>query len=155
MEKWHFKAKNNPKEISKKIESALELIKGLVFKMNYDKNNSITFRVRKRILYPWYLFFLNSIVVNGKLLKTKRENETLVEVSFNQHFLWKLVIFTDIFVGFGILIILILQEDFNVFMSIFGTLFFAVGVLLWISIQKKRERNIQEYKTLFSEILKI
>lgn len=155
MEKWHFKAKSNPKDISKKIESALESVKGLVFNMNYNKNDLTTFMVRKRILYPWYLFFLNSIVVNGKLLKTKRENETLVEVSFNQHFLWKSVIFSDIFVGFGILITFILQEDFNVFMFIIGSIFFLVGFILWISIQKKHERNIQEYKTLFSEILKI
>lgn len=155
MKKWNFTIKNNPKEISKKIESALKSVNGLVFNMNYDKNKSITFKMRKRILYAWYLFYINSIVVNGKLSKTDIENETDIEISFNQHFLWKSVIFTDIFMGLGVLIAVILGETSSVYLYLIGTLILAVGIILWIRIQKKYERNIQEYKTLISGILEV
>ena len=155
MKAWNFKVKSNPKEISKNIESALGSVNGFVFNINYDKNNSITFKMRKRILYAWYLFFLNSIVINGKLSKTDIENETDVEISFNQHFLWKLVIFTDILVGLAILITVISGENNNASMYLIGTIILAVGVILWIRVQKKYERNIQEYKTMISDILEI
>ncbi|TXE15628.1 DUF423 domain-containing protein, partial [Psychroflexus gondwanensis] len=36
-----------------------------------------------------------------------------------------------------------------------ATTILAVGVILWIRVQKKYERNIQEYKTMISEILAI
>jgi len=155
MKKWNFKVESSPKEISKNIESALESVNGLVFNMNHDKNNAITFKMRKRILYAWYLFYLNSIVVNGKLSKTDIEKETDVEISFNQHFLWKLVIFTDMSVGLGFLIAVISGKISGASMYIIATTILAVGVILWIRVQKKYERNIQEYKTMISEILAI
>jgi Flp pilus assembly protein TadB len=155
MKKWNFKVESSPKEISKNIESALESVNGLVFNMNHDKNNSITFKMRKRILYAWYLFYLNSIVVNGKLSKTDIEKETDVEISFNQHFLWKLVIFTHMSVGLGFLIAVISGKISGASMYIIATTILAVGVILWIRVQKKYERNIQEYKTMISEILAI
>jgi len=155
MKKWNFKVESSPKEISKNIESALEFVNGLVFNMNHDKNNSITFKMRKRILYAWYLFYLNSIVVNGKLSKTDIEKETDVEISFNQHFLWKLVIFTHMSVGLVFLIAVISGKISGASMYIIATTILAVGVILWIRVQKKYERNIQEYKTMISEILAI
>jgi formate/nitrite transporter FocA (FNT family) len=36
---------------------------------------------------------------------------------------------------------------------ILGGVLLAVGILLWIAVQKKFEKDIQEYKTLISEIL--
>lgn len=83
--------------VSKNLESALQSVDGLVFHMNHEKKYSITFKIRKRILYAWYLMFLNSIIVKGKLSKTDIKNETLVEISFKQHILWRLDIFTNIF----------------------------------------------------------
>ena len=155
MKKWNFKVKSNPNKISMKIESALGSLDGFVFNMYHGKNKSITFKMRKRILYAWYLLFLNSIVVNGKLSKTNTENETDVEISFNQHLLWKLVIFTDMSVGLGFLIILILGKNSSASMYLIGIIILAIGMILWISVQKKYDRNIQEYKTLISEILEI
>jgi hypothetical protein len=155
MKAWNFIVKSNPKGISKKLRSALGSVNGFVFNMNHDKNDTVTFKVRKRILYAWYLLFLNSIVVNGKLSKTDTENETDVEISFRQHFLWKLVIFTDMSVGLGFLIFLISGKNSSASMYLIGTIILAVGILLWIRVQKKYERNIQEYKTLISEILEI
>jgi len=111
--------------------------------------------MRKRILYAWYLFYLNSIVVNGKLSKTDIEKETDVEISFNQHFLWKLVIFTHMSVGLVFLIAVISGKISGASMYIIATTILAVGVILWIRVQKKYERNIQEYKTMISEILAI
>ena len=155
MKKWTFRIKNNPKNISEKIESQLGSVSGLVFNMNHDKNNSITFRMRKRIQYAWYLLFLNSIVVKGKLSKTDAENETDVAISFNQHFLWKLVIFTDLSVGLGFLIAVISGNNSSASMYLIGTIILSIGIILWISVHKKYERNIQEYKTLISGILEI
>ena len=155
MKKWTFRIKNNPKKNSETIESQLGSVNELVFKMNHDKNNSITFRMRKRIQYAWYLLFLNSTVVNGKLSKTEAGNETDVEISFNQHFLWKLVIFTNLSVGLAFLIAIISGDNSNASMYLFGTLILAVGIILWVTVQKKYKRNIQEYKTLISGILEV
>jgi len=101
------------------------------------------------------IFQIEEFVSIPFLSKTDIENETDVEISFNQHFLWKLVIFTDIFVGLGILITVILGESRSVSMYLIGTIILAVGVMLWIRVQKKYESNIQEYKTMISEILKV
>ncbi|WP_044402195.1 hypothetical protein [Lacinutrix sp. Hel_I_90] len=153
MKKWNFKSKSNPKVISKRLEAAVGPVNGFVFNMNHEKNNFITFKMRKRILYAWYLFFLNSIVVHGKLSQTDIENETDVEISFNQHFLWKLVIVTNIIAGFSILIAVFSRENSSVYMYLIGAILLAIGLLLWIRVQKKYERNIQEYQILISEIL--
>lgn len=153
MKKWNFKINNSPKTISGKIATTFESVKGLVFNINYDNNNSITFKMRKRILYPWYLFFLNSVVVNGKLSKAETENETHVEISFNQHFLWVSVIFTDIILGLTFLIAVISKGNSSAFMYLLSALILAVGIILWIRVQKKYESNIQEYKGLISKTL--
>jgi hypothetical protein len=155
MKKWNFKLNNNPKAVSKNIESSLGTVNGFVFNINHDKNNSITFKMRKRILYAWYLFYINSIVVQGKLSKTAIENETDVEISFNQHFLWKLVIFTDMFVGLAILITFFSGENSSPYLYLMAVAILAVGVILWIRIQKNYERNINEYKKMISKALAV
>ncbi len=155
MKKWNFKIKNNPKELGEKIASELDTIKGLVFNLDHDKNDTVTFKIRKRILYPWYLFYLNSIVVNGKLLKTQTENESDVEISFNQHFLWVSVILADILLGLSLLIAVVSGKNNNASMYLIGAVILAVGLVLWIRIQKKYKANIQEYKTLISQILDV
>jgi hypothetical protein len=132
MKKWNFKIKNNPKELGEKIASQLDSVKGLVFNLNHTKDDSITFKMRKRILYPWYLFFLNSLVVNGKLSKTQTENESNVEISFNQHFLWISVILADIILGLSLLITVFSGENNSPSMYLIGALLLAIGVVLWI-----------------------
>ncbi|MCM5663999.1 DUF423 domain-containing protein [Galbibacter mesophilus] len=153
MKKWNFKIKSNPKELGEKIESSLNSVNGLVFNLDCDKNDSINFKIRKRILYPWHLFFLNSLVVNGKLSKTKIENESNVEISFNQHFLWVAVILADMILGLSLLIVVVSGKDNNVYTYLIGTLILAIGVILWIRTQRKYEQNIQEYKILISQVL--
>ena len=153
MKAWNFKVKSNSKEIGDKLESALGAVDGLVFNMDCDKNNSVTFKVRKKILYAWYMLFLNYIIVNGKLSKTAIKNETNVEISFTLHFLMALIIFTYVLLFFGLLITIILGTNNSLLMFISGGILLAVGVLLWIEFQKRTDKKVQEYKTLISEIL--
>ena len=149
MKNWKLKVKNSPQEISESLKS----IDGLVFNSHPDTQNSIKFEMRKRILYAWYLIYDNSIVVNGKLSKTDNENTTDIDILFNQHALWKLVIFLHFFLGMGFLIALIVRKGDNVFTYLLGLIILALGIVLWVKVQKKYKRNIQEYKTLISKTL--
>lgn len=153
MKTWNFKVNSNPKEISKKLESALGAVDGFVFNINREKNNSMSFRVRKRVLYAWYLVFQNWTIVNGELLKNDTENKTNVVIAFNQHFLIRLIIFTHIFLGLGFLIAIISGISSNASMYIVGGALIAIGIVLRIAVQKKFKKDVQKYKTLISEIL--
>ena len=153
MKKWNFKVKSNPEEVGKNLKSALGSVNGLVFNMHHDKKDSISFKMRKQILYAWYLVFLNSIIVNGKLSKAGINNETDVEISFNQHFLWKLVIFTHMFVGLGFLFAIISGKSNSSSMYLLGAIILAAGIFLWIMVRKKYEKNVREYKALIAGIL--
>ena len=153
MKKWNFKVKSNVQEITKKLDSALGSVDGLDFNIDNGNNDLVTFKVRKRSLYAFYLMFVNKIIVNGKILKTNTENETNIEISFTQYFLWKLIIFTHMFLGLGFLIMIILGINSSAFMYILGGIVLAVGIVLSIAVQKKFEKDIQEYKALISKIL--
>jgi len=153
MKKWNFKVKSNIQEIIKKLDSTLGYADGFVFNIDNGKNDSVTFKVRKRGLYAFYLVFINKIIVNGKILKTDTENETNIEISFTQYFLWKLIIFTHMFLGLGFLIAIFSGISSSASLYILGGILLAVGIVLWIAVQKKFEKDIQEYKTLISEIL--
>jgi len=153
MKKWNFKVKSNIQEITKKLDTTLGSADGFVFNMDNSKNDSVTFKVRKRSLYAYYLVFINKIIVNGKILKTDTENETNIEISFTQYFLWKLVIFSHMFLGLGFLIAIFSGISSSTSLYIFGGILLAVGIVLWIAVQQKFENDIQEYKTLISGIL--
>ena len=155
MKAWNFKVKSNPQEIIKKLDSTLGSVDGFVFNIDNGKNDSVTFKVHKRGLYAFYLMFVNKIIVNGKILKTDTENETNIEIFFTQYFLWKLIIFTHMFLGLGFLIVIISGIGNNAFMYIPGGILLAIGIVLSIAVQKKFEKDIQEYKTLISEILEL
>ena len=153
MKKWSFKVKSNVQEIIKKLDSTFGSDDGFVFNIDNGKNDSVTFKVHKRGLYAFYLMFVNKIIVNGKILKTDAENETNIEISFTQYFLWKLIIFTHMFLGLGFLIAIISKISSSAYMYILGGILLAVGIVLWITVQKKFKKDVQEYKTLISEIL--
>jgi hypothetical protein len=153
MKEWNFKVKSNIQEIIKKLDATLGSADGFDFSRDKGENDSITFKVRKRGLYAFYLMFINKIIVNGKLLKAGSENETNIEISFSQYFLWKLVVYTHVFLGLGFLIILISGIISSAYMLIPAGIFLAVGIILWFAVQKKFAKDIQEYKTLISEIL--
>ncbi|WP_299335025.1 DUF423 domain-containing protein [uncultured Psychroserpens sp.] len=153
MKRWNFKVDDNPNEISKKLESALGTIQGTVFNLSRDKNSVVTFKVRKRVLYAWYMVFQNWTIVNGKLLKTDNDNKTNVEINFTQHFLIVLIIFTHILLGLSFLIAIISGKSNGTSTYVIGGILLVIGIILWIAIQKKFEKDIKNYKTLISEIL--
>ncbi len=153
MKNWNLKIKSDPQDVSNNLESTFKSVDGLLFDINRSEKNSIKFKMRKRILYAWYLPYVNSIIVNGKLLPTDNQNGTHIEILFNQHFLWKLIIFIHIVLGLGFLTALILDENSNAYYYVFGAIIFGLGIFLWVKVQKKYERNIQEYKTLISKTL--
>lgn len=153
MKTWRFKVKSNPVEISKKLESSLGAVKGFVFDMNQDNSDSVTFKVRKRILYAWYMVFQNWTVVNGKLIKSNAENKTNVEISFHQHFLITLIIMTQMFLGIGLLVGIISGISNNTSMYVLGGILIVLAIVIWIAIQKKFEKDILKYKSLITQIL--
>src|SRR5690606_38921233 len=118
MRAWRFKLKKSPIEISEKLESELKSIGGFVFNLNHEINKSVTFILRIRILYAWYIAFQNWTVVKGELSHHDTENETNVKITFNQHFFIKLIIFTHIFLILGLLIAIISGINVNTSMYI-------------------------------------
>ncbi|RAJ12351.1 DUF423 domain-containing protein [Arenibacter echinorum] len=155
MKEWNFKLKSNPREISAKLEDALGSANGFVFNMDESINNSITFKIRKRILYAWYLIFSNNIIVNGKLLKSDTKNVTDVKISFTQHFLMVLVVFTNIIFGLGLLIALISGIINNTSIYAIGGIFLLFGISLWFIIKNRFDRKVQEYQKLISGVLEL
>lgn len=155
MATWNFKVNNSPKAVGETLAAALGSVNGLEFHLHTMSASpkSISFRMRKKILYAWYLVFMNSVVVNGQLTKRENTHETDVKISFNQHFLWKLVIFTYAVMGLSFLVML-LQNVIDrgpAFIIIFVVV--SIGLKLYKRVQKKYQKNIQEYKTLISGVL--
>jgi len=157
MKEWNFKVESNPTDISKKLESTIGSNNGFIFSVNKDENKSITFKIRKRILYVWYWAFQNWTIINGKLLKIDTEKKTNVEISFNQHFLIRLITFTNIVVGLGLLIGTIsgILNNTSLYLYLFGGIILVLGIFLWIAMQRKYEKDIQKYKLLISDILEL
>ena len=149
MKNWNFKVQNSPREIIEKLESALKSSGGFVFDVDPD---SAFFNIRKQIKYPDQILHRNRVVVKGKILNTNAENETNVEISFTQHFFMTMTVCSIIILGLS-LIVVISKISSGTTMYLFGGIVLAIGIVLWIALQKKLERDIQKYKTLISEIL--
>lgn len=153
MKTWNFKTKNNPSDISKKLESKFGLDNGFVFSLDSNKTESTIFKIRKRILYGWYWVYQNWTIINGKLLKTDQEDMTNVEISFGQHYLIRLMLMAHILIGLGILVAIPFGASNSTAMFIFGGVILVFGVSLWVALQQKFKKDIQKYKTLISEIV--
>ncbi|MDO6489874.1 MULTISPECIES: DUF423 domain-containing protein [unclassified Cellulophaga] len=154
MRKWNFKMKTNPKEVASKLESELGSIKSFVFLINGTEDNSFTFKVRKRILFAWYLIFHNHVSVKGNLSKSKEENGTNVNISFDRHLLTKAVILTYLFIGLCWTILLLTSANNSFYMYLVGGIALAVGIILWLYERKVFDNKVEEYRTLISGILK-
>ena len=72
-----------------------------------------------------------------------------------QHFLWKLIIFTHLFLGLGFVIAITLGNSSDTSMYLLAAITLAIGLFLWFRLQKKYKRNVQEYKTLISKTLEL
>jgi hypothetical protein len=152
MKAWNIKVKSNTQEIVKKLNSTFRPGNGFVFIMGHDDKDSVTFKMRKRVLYAYQIIVNNKIIVNGKMLKTNTENETDVEIHFTQHFL--ITLWVSVYLGFG-LFATILGITSSSAMYIVGGILLAVGLALWIDVHKRFKRSIQKYKTLISEVLEL
>ena len=155
MKACRFKLKSSPKEIGEKLESELKSIGGFVYNMTLEQNKSVTFKVRKRVLYAWYWAFQNWTVVKGNLLKNGTENETNVEIYFNQHFFIRAIIITHIALVVGLFVAIFSGVNVNTSMYIFGGGVLAFVIVLWFAIQRKFDRDIQKYKSLITDIFEI
>lgn len=146
---------SNPNVISKNLDSSLDSVNGFVLSIKKEGSDKILFKIRKRLQYAWYIIYHNNVVVNGKLSNSDSLNETNVEISFKQHFLWKLVIITHFLLGIVFIIAIISSKNSGIAMYSLAAVTIAIGIYLWLRLKKKHERNIQEYKTLISEILEL
>lgn len=149
MKNWNFKVQSSPQEIIEKLESALKSAGGFVF--NVDKD-SVLFNIRKRIKYPDQILHRNRVVAKGKILNTNADNETDVEINFTQHFFMKMTVLSVVIFGLSVIAI-ISKISSGATMYIVGGIVLAIGIVLWMALQKKFERDIQKYKTLISDIL--
>ena|SRR5674476_1459774 len=149
MKEWNLIVKSNPQEIIKKLDSTLGSVDGFVFKIDKNRNDLVTFKVRKRAsMYSGF----NLIIVNGKILKTDTKNETDLEISFSRHFM--IILYISIFFGLGLLAIMVGISS-SATMYIVGGILLAIGIALWKEQQKSFKKNIQKYKKLISEILEL
>ena len=151
MKVWNLKVKSNSQEIIKKLNSSFGSTNGFVLDLENDPKNSVTFKVRKRILYAFQTVLRNHIIAKGKIRHTQTEHETDVEISFRQHFLNKLEV--SIFLILGLLAIIFGIIKSNLTTTISGGIFLGIGIVLLLFIQNQFRRNIQEYKKLFNDIL--
>lgn len=155
MKAWNFKVCGSPKGICDKLELTLGSVSGIVFNMESNQNDSVTFKVRKKILYAWYILFQNYVIVKGNISKTTIEDETSVHISFKMHFLMILIILTYMLFFFAFLIMIISEITSSILIYIIGGILLAAGILLWGEFRKRTNKKVQEYKTLISEILQL
>jgi hypothetical protein len=99
--------------------------------------------------------FQNWTIVKGELLKNDTENKTDVEITFNQHFFIKMIIFVHIILVLGFLIALLSGTNLNATIYTIGGTVLAVGIVLWIALQRKFDKDIQNYKSLFTDIFQL
>lgn len=153
MKAWNFKVNSSPTEIGNKLESSLGSVSGLVFNINNQQKDAVSFKVRKKILYAWYMLFQNYIIVNGIVTKSANKEAASVQVAFKLHFLMTLIILIYVLFFFGFLIMIVSGVTSGLTMYITVGVLLAAGILLWIEFQKRTKKKIQEFKTLIAEIL--
>ena len=151
MKRWNFKTQNNPETVLKKMEATLGATNGFVFDIDSNNKDSVVFNLRKRVLHISQIILNNSIIVNGNILKTDVDNETNIEINFNQHLVLKLYI--SIWLGAGICLIIAGILSSYSLMYALGGASLLIACAIWIDSRKKFQSNIQEYKTLMTGIL--
>jgi hypothetical protein len=153
MKNWNFKVKNNPAEIKNNLQSSLASVHGFVIDIKSDNSSRITFKIRKRLLYAWYIVYHNNLVVNGKLSRADNQDETDVHISFGQNILWKFVILAHLSLGLSFIVAIVLGNNSGNPIYLLAALTFAIVLLLWFRLQKKHKNDVEEYKKLLSETL--
>jgi hypothetical protein len=151
MKSWNIKVSRTPQEILKKLDESLGSGKGSVF-TSEQKNDSILFKFRKRVLYPDQILHRNRVMVHGEISKGTTENESKVEITFKQHLVLILTISTW-FVGGLFALALGLTGRPSAYM--YGTILLAIGIVFYLAVQRKFEKDIQTYRALISNILEL
>ncbi|PQJ80114.1 hypothetical protein [Polaribacter porphyrae] len=154
MEKWNFISEKSTAEINNKFHSNFDSLKGFVLKTSIENDEQITFKIRKRVKYGWYIAYHNWTVVKGKLIKSKDNSNTKIKIVFAQHFLIKLILYAHIVLGAFVIISIVSEVSNNQSKIIFGGILLLIGILLWIIIQKKFKQDIKKYKNLIYKIAK-
>ncbi len=155
MKEWNFQVKSSPKEVSKKLDSSLGARNLFVLNLSYGKQDSVKFKLRKRVLLAFELISQNNIIVNGKIIKTEAENQTDVKIFFTLHPLSKLLLYSHFVLGLLFLAAMTLQINSSSYNLIIGGLLLIIGVLYKLHLQKVFNKHVQEYKTLISEVLSL
>jgi hypothetical protein len=150
MKKWNLRVKGSAQELIEKLDAALGSVDRFVFSRDHDNTDSVLFNVCKPIKYPDQILHRNRIVVNGKIFQTDAKNEADVEITLTQHLIMTLTIFSVFISGLFAILFVIYSGSA---MYIPGVILLAVGIVLWMALRKKFEKDIQKYKTLISGIL--
>lgn len=149
---WYYQVKQNPEEISKKLKTSFKSSKRFVFRMSNDQKNHFSFRLRKRLLLPFEINTQNNLIVTGKISKTHRKNESDIALSFAQHPMARLIMYSHFLLGLIFLGAIIFNFSNNLYTYIITLILLVIGALLRYQLRMNVEKNIQEYKQLFSEI---
>jgi hypothetical protein len=149
MRTWTFKVLSSSKEVIEKLESTFGSVDGSVFKTQ-NGSDSLKFNFRKRVLYPDQILHRNRVIVNGVMRKTNVENETNVEITFRQHIVLMLTVSTW-FIGGLFALVLGLSGSPSAYIP--GVILLVIGIVFWIAVQKKFEKDTEKYKILITEIL--
>lgn len=152
MKKWNFTTKQKPEDAIEKLEFEIASMKGFTITIDKNSKDSIGFSFRKRILDGERILHYNSVIVNGRIAKTDIENISSVNISFKENLLAAMTKF----IIFGLTIIAIIASIINTSsMLIPGIILIALVISLWLWMNKKFDKYVQDYKSLISEYFKV
>lgn len=153
MENWNFDTKYKPKAIIEKLRKEFNPTREFLFEeMNY--NNEISFKVRKRIMYGWYMAFHNWTIANGTISQDESSAKTNVSIVFKQHFFIWLIVATHSFLGIALLVAVFSSAINEISTYLIGSVIICLGIVLWIVVHKKFKKDVGTYKGLINSILK-
>jgi hypothetical protein len=151
MKNWKYKVQSSPQEVIDKLQSAFASASGFIF--NVDKD-AASFMIRKPVIYPDQILHRNRVIANGKISHTNPSTEhgADIDISFVQDFYMKMTVFS-IIVSAAILLALISRLSSGVIIILLGAMILAVGIILWLALERKLQKDTQKYKTLITEVL--
>ena len=152
MKDLSFKINKEPQQIIEQLKS--EISKSGTFTLNIkeEKNEILSFNLRKRIQFGEQILHRNLVIVKGGISRIDKENCSEVDISFKQN---PLVIISKIIL-FGLGLISILTGFLSSTSFIIpGIILLAIGFILWFSLNKSFKDNSEKYRVLLSELLEI
>jgi hypothetical protein len=152
MKKWKFDINSPPEEVLQRLDPDTLSNRDFVYSTKNIETGIIKFKLRKRIKDFDKLFYYNLIVLNGEISNSLIENGSTIEIHFKEHLL-------NILLRIVILVLGLLAISTGLFtnsvLTIIGLTILAIGILLWVWLNYKFQINIQKYKLLIKDLLKI